>query len=139
MEFISLLAQTDEIMTQVTAFFAALQPDGIGDIMIYLVFFLALLTTFFLADGNDMAGNLLYATMVLAIFNVTVGDEWYQMADITRAFPAYAARVLMFLFPLIAAGAARSKKKKGKLAMPFSIVTGVIGMLYAVGAFLNVF
>ncbi|MEM9955112.1 MAG: hypothetical protein AAF846_26120 [Chloroflexota bacterium] len=139
MEFISLLAQSNDVMAQVNDFFAALQPDGIGDILIYVVFFMALLTTFFLADGNNMAGNLLYVTMVLAIFNVTVGDVWYNDQDVTRAFPAFAARVLMFLLPLIAAGAARSKKKKGKLALPLAAVTGIIGMLYAVGAFLDVF
>ncbi|MGB7338686.1 MAG: hypothetical protein WBC91_07335 [Phototrophicaceae bacterium] len=135
----SLLAQTDQVMEQVNAFFQTLRPDGIGDILIYLVFFMALLTTFLLADGNELAGNLLYATMVLAIFNLTVGESWYSRSDIVYAFPAFAARVAMFLLPLIAAGASRSKKKKGKAALPLSIVTGVVGLLYTVGAFLNVF
>lgn len=138
MEFISFLAQTDEIMTQVSAFFGALQPDGPGDILLYVIFFMALLTTFFLADGNELAGNLLYATMVLTIFNITVGEEWYDSSDINFAFPAFAARVVMFLLPLVAAGAARTKKKKGKMALPLAGLTGLVGMLYSVGAFLDV-
>lgn len=135
----SLLAQSDQIMEQATAFFQTLRPDGIGDILIYLVFFIALLTTFFLADGNELAGNLLYATMVLAIFNLTVGEQWIGRSDITFAFPAFAAQVGMSLLPLVAAGAARTKKKKGKAALPLSIVAGVIGILYTVGSFLGLF
>lgn len=126
------LSQVGELVGN---FFAALQPDSIGDILIYVVFFLALITTFLLADGNDLAGNLLYATIVLALFNVTVGQQWYENPDIVRALPAFIARVAMFLLPFIAAGAARSRKKKGKAALPLAVVTGVVGLVYAVGAF----
>ena len=133
----SILAQIDtsQITQQVSVFFANLAPDSLGDILVYMVFFIALITTFMLPDGNEMAGNLLYGTIVLALFNITVGAEWYDDPDIVRAFPAFAARVCMFLLPFIAAGAARSKKKKGKAALPLCIVAGVIGLIYAVGSF----
>lgn len=132
----TLLAQTDQVMTQVNAFLDTMRPDTLGDILAYVVFSLALITTFTLADGNDMAGNLLYATIVLALFNVTVGADWFSHPDVAYAFPAYVARVTMFLLPFIAAGAARSKKKQGKLALPLSVLTGIVGMVYAVGSFL---
>lgn len=131
----TVLAQTDQVMEQVNVFLQTMRPDTLGDILVYLVFFIALITTFMLADGNDLAGNLLYATIVLALFNVTVGPEWYNDSDIVRAFPAFVARVAMFLLPFIAAGAARSKKNKGKMALPLSILAGVIGLVYAIGAF----
>lgn len=134
---LSILAQVDtsQITEQAGAFFATLRPETLADILIYIVFFLALLTTFLLPDGNDMAGNLLYGTMILALFNITVGVEWYDSPDIVRAFPVFIARVCMFLLPFIAAGAARSKKKKGKAALPLCIVAGVVGLLYTVGTF----
>ena len=131
----ALLAQTNQAMEQLGAFLQTMRPDTLGDILIYLVFFISLLTTFMLADGNNLAGNLLYATIVLALFNVTVGPQWYRNPDITYAFPAFVARVAMFLLPFIAAGAARSKKKKGKAALPLAVLAGVIGLVYAVGAF----
>ncbi|MGJ3238450.1 MAG: hypothetical protein ACFE0Q_07070 [Anaerolineae bacterium] len=131
----SVLAQTNEVMQQFNAFLQTMTPTTLGDFLIYGVFLLALITTFVLADGNDLASNLLYATIVLAIFNLTVGQDWYNRANINYAFPAYAARVGMFLLPFIAAGAARTKKNKGKAALPLAIVTGIIGLLYSVGAF----
>lgn len=132
----SLLAQSNQIMDQVGAFFQTMRPDTLGDILIYMVFLIALITTFLLADGNNMAGNLLYGTIVLALFNLTVGPEWYRSSDLyTKAFPAFVARVGMFLLPFIAAGAARSRKNKGKAALPLAVVAGVIGLVYAIGAF----
>ncbi|MEO0598742.1 MAG: hypothetical protein AAF126_21715, partial [Chloroflexota bacterium] len=74
---ISILAQidTDTIMTQFNLFLQTLRPDSLGDVLIYVVFFVCLITTFILPDGNEMAGNLLYLTLVLCIFNLTVGQE----------------------------------------------------------------
>ena len=133
----SILAQVDtsQITEQVGAFFATLRPETLADILVYIVFFLALLTTFLLPDGNDMAGNLLYGTMILALFNITVGVEWYNDSDIVRALPAFIARVCMFLLPFVAAGASRTRKNKGKAALPLAIVAGVVGLIYTVGTF----
>lgn len=133
----SILAQVDtsQLTEQAGAFFATLRPETLADILVYLVFFIALLTTFLLPDGNDMAGNLLYATMILALFNITVGVEWYEDTDIVRALTAFVARVSMFLLPFIAAGASRSRKNKGKAALPLAIVAGVIGLIYTIGTF----
>lgn len=134
----SILAQVDtsQITEQAGAFFATLRPQSLADILVYMVFFLSLITTFLLPDGNDLAANLLYGTIILALFNITVGVEWYDDADLLRAFPAFAARICMFLLPFIAAGATRVRKNKGKIAMPVCIVAGVIGLLYALGTFL---
>lgn len=133
----SILAQTDmsQFTQQAGAFFATLRPESLADILVYLVFFIALITTFLLPDGNDMAGNLLYGTMILALFNITVGVEWYNDPDVVKALPSFVARVAMFLLPFIAAGAARSKKKKGKAALPLAVVAGVIGLIYVIGTF----
>lgn len=141
MDLFILLAQADgggatsQAMEQVNAFIAAMRPETIGDILLYVVFLLALITTFTLTDGNDLAGNLLYGTMVLALFNVTVGVIWYEDPDPVYAFPAFITRVAMFLLPFIAAGAARSRKNKGKAALPLAAVTGIIGLIYNIAAF----
>lgn len=133
----SLLAQVDtsQITEQLGNFVVAMRPETLGDILLYLVFLLSLLTTFLLADGNNLAGNLLYGTMLLALFNVTVGQEWYENPDVVYAFPAFVTRVCMFLLPFVAAGASRAKKNKGKAALPLGIVTGVVGLVYNVAAF----
>ena len=70
----SILAQIDtsQITQQVSDFVANLAPESLGDILVYMVFFIALITTFMLPDGNEMAGNLLYGTIVLALFNMEV-------------------------------------------------------------------
>jgi len=137
----SLLAQTNQFMDGVGAFFTTMRPDTIGDILLYVVFFLALITTFALADGNDMASYMLYGTMILALFNLTVGQEWAndQSGGVySKAFIVFGTQVALFLLPFIAAGSARSKKKKGKAALPLSILAGVVGMIFVVGNFLGI-
>ncbi len=136
----SLLAQSNQVMEQVGAFFATMRPETIGDILLYVVFFLVLITTFTLADGNDMASYLLYGTMILALFNLTVGQQWEndQSGGVySKAFIVFGSQVALFLLPWVAAGAARSKKKKGKAAIPLSILAGVVGMVFVVGNFLG--
>ncbi|MEL6309029.1 MAG: hypothetical protein AAFV98_01620 [Chloroflexota bacterium] len=134
---ISILAQidTDTIMTQFNLFLQTLRPDSLGDVLIYVVFFVCLITTFILPDGNEMAGNLLYLTLVLCIFNLTVGQEWIDFAAYEYAFPAFAAQVGMAVIPFIAAGASRKspKGRKGGAALPLAIVAGFVGIIFVIG------
>lgn len=127
---------TSQIGTMVGGFLQTLRPDSAADIMLYLIFFLALITTMLLPDDNAQATNLLYLTLLLAIFDLTVGQIWYKDPDITKAFPAFVVRVGLFLAPFIAAGSARTKGKKGRMGMPLSAVTGILGLLYFLAAFL---
>ena len=134
---ISILAQidTDSIMTQVNLFIQALAPDSLGDVLIYVVFFHALITTLILPDGNELAGNLLYLTIVLCVFTLTIGQEWVVDQRVEYAFPAFAAQVGMGVIPFIAAGASRKspKGRKGAAALPLAALAGFIGIIYAIG------
>lgn len=136
---LSILAQvdTDQIMQQVGLFFQTLRPETLGDILVYVVFVLCLITTFLLPDGNDMAGNILYAALILCLFNITVGEQWYNRADVVYAFPAFIARVATFLLPWIAAGAARKspKERKGGAVIPLLVLAGLVGLIYTIGTF----
>jgi hypothetical protein len=117
-------------------FVTTMKPTSIGDILAYGVFLFAVLGVIMLPDGNGMSQNLLYVTIILAIFDLTVGQTMYYEADYVRALSAFAARAGLFLLPFIAAGAARIKGKKGKMAPVMCILAGVIGFFYAVLGFL---
>lgn len=125
-------------MEQVNAFLEVLRPETLGDILVYLVFFTALIATFALADGNNKASYLLYGTIILALFNLTVAAQWSSDTSgiYSRALIVYATQIGMVILPFIAAGAARVKKKKGGAAMPISLVAGVIAVVYVAGIFL---
>jgi hypothetical protein len=126
----------EQFQEYATLFFNTMKPTSIGDIMAYGVFLFSLIAVFSLADGNGTAQNLLYGAIVLAIFDLTLGQTMYWEGDYVRAFPAYIARVALFLLPFIAAGAARKKGKKGGAAPIFCILAGLIGLFYAVLGFL---
>jgi hypothetical protein len=112
-----------------------LKPTSLGDIMVYGVFLFALIAAFMLPDGNGMPQNLLYGTIVIAIFDITIGQTWVQDPDIIRAFPAFMARIGLFLLPFIAAGATRIRGKKGRLAPIMCGFAGIIGLLYVLLSF----
>jgi hypothetical protein len=117
-------------------FLNTMKPTSIGDFMAYGVALLALIGVFSLADGNMMSQNLLYGTIILAIFDLTLGQEMYFEGDYVKAFPAYIARIGLCLLPIIAAGAARKKGKKGGSAWIFCVLAGALGLFYAVLGFL---
>jgi hypothetical protein len=127
---------TSQISELVGGFLTTLKPDSIADYMAYLIFLLALITSATLPDDNAQASNLLTATMLLAIFEITVGQTWaVSSAPLEKAFPAYLARIGLFLLPFIAAGSVRVRGKKGRFGLPLSVVIGILGVLYAVGSF----
>jgi hypothetical protein len=124
----------EQVQPLLEGFVQAIKPDSFADILLYLIFFLAMITSATLPDDSAQASNLLYGTLFLAIFDLTVGQEWYNLG-IEKAFPAFLARVGLFLLPFIAAGSVRVKGKKGRMGMPLAIVIGVIGLMYALGSF----
>lgn len=118
-------------------FLETLKPTTIADFMAYIIFFLALITTMTLPDDNAQSTNLLYGTMLGAIFEMTVGQEWATFsAPLEQALPAFIVRIALFLFPFIAAGSVRVKGKKGRYGLPLSVVIGIIGLLYFIASFI---
>lgn len=127
---------TSQVGELVGGFLQTLRPDSLADIVCYIIFLLALITSMLLPDDNAQSTNLLYGTMLLAIFEITVGQTWaVRSAPLEQAFPAYIGRVCLFLLPFIAAGSVRVKGKKGRAGMPLAIVIGILGLLYFIGSF----
>jgi hypothetical protein len=131
-----IVVDTTQITEAFGSFITVMKPQSLGDILAYGVFLFALLGVIMLPDGNGMSQNLLYVTIILAIFDVTVGQTMFFEQDYTRAFAAYTARIGLFLLPIIAAGAARIKGKKGKLSPIMCILAGVVGFFYTALGFL---
>ena len=127
---------TTPVVDAFNSFLQVMKPSSVGDMLAYGVFLFALIGVFMLPDGNGMSQNLLYATIIIAIFDVTVGQTMFYDPDPFKAFPAFAARTGLFLLPWIAAGASRIKGKKGRMAPVFCILAGLIGLFYAVLGFL---
>ena len=61
--------QAQELFGQ---FLTTIRPDSVGDIMIYAVFFLTLVTSVLIPDGNDRATNLSYGVMLLCVADLLV-------------------------------------------------------------------
>lgn len=121
----------EQFQEYASLFATTMKPTSIADFMAYGVLLLTIIGLFSLADGNAMAQYLLYGTILLSIFDVTFGQTMFFEGDYTRAFPAFVARIGMCLLPIIAAGAARKKGKKGGMAPLFCILAGVLGLVYA--------
>jgi len=126
----------DQVQPLLDGFLQTVKPETIADFMCYIIFFLALITTMTLPDDNAQSTNLLYATMLGAIFELTVGQEWANVNQpLEHALPAFIIRVGLFLLPFIAAGSVRVKGKKGRYGLPLAVVIGILGLLYFIASF----
>lgn len=129
------MEQAQELLGQ---FLTTMRPDSIGDIFVYAIFFLALITTFLVPDGNGRATNLMFATLFLCVVDLLIGQRAFLTGGAsTEALMAYVAHIGMCLLPLISATSIRTRIKKGKaaMAMPMGVLTFVIGLLYLIASF----
>ena len=129
------MEQVGEVFNQ---FLQVVQPQSVGDIFIYVIFFLSLFALFPMPDGNDTAQYLLFGTMLLCILDLLRGDGSnfpIAGADDTGFF-TFMIHILMFVFLFITAGVVRSNtKQKAGAVIPLAVLTALIAVMYAVASF----
>jgi len=119
---------------------SALVPNSYGDIFAYSIFFLSLLVLIFLPDGNERSTYLLFGTMFLAVIDlfrtgIALPIDPALLSD--AGFVTYFIHILMFIFPALASGLIRIRKKQGGLARIIGFVTVLIAVMYTVMSFLQ--
>lgn len=118
----------------------ALEPNSLGDIFIYSIFFLSLFSLFLLPDGNERSMYLLFGTMFLAVIDLFYGALQDQLPfddQLTIDFIHFLVQLLMFILPALAAGLIRIRKKKGGTARILGFVTVLIAVIYVVMNFMQ--
>lgn len=127
-----------------------LRPSSIGDIIIYLIIIILFVTTIVLPDKNDQANFFLLAALFASFLDLLRGSDGQLFAGTGAAyfgggsgylgfgdsgFATLLLHVVMAIGPFIAAGLMRIRTRRGRMAVPLSILAGIIGSLYALGAF----
>jgi hypothetical protein len=118
----------DGLTLQSILFLIGPQSGPLGwTIMLYLIFFFALITMFVMPDKNLiptlLIGGVLLATVV-AKLSISARPPLLEK----REFGMLIINVVMLIFPLLAAGMIRAKKK-GRVIPP-AILTAIFGGVY---------
>lgn len=118
-----LLAQSTRLSVQdiIAALGPNSEPGLIWNILLYLIFFLALATMFMQSDKQ-----LLTTLMMAAVALSAVVDKLQFIATTPvlgqRGFGTLLLHILIFTFPLVVAGITRAHKSRGP-----AILTGILG------------
>lgn len=118
-------------------FLEVVQPDSIGDIFIYIIFFMSFIALLPMPDGNDTATYLLLGVMLMCILDLLrqAGDFPVAGSD-NEGFFTFIIHIIMFVFLFITAGVVRSNtKQKAGPVIPIAILTALIAVMYAVSSF----
>ncbi len=104
------------------------------DIFIYILFFLSIVVVITIPDKN-MQPNVVMWIVLLAVVvdkvrGSTGGDVILPGFD-DRGFGTLMTHVIIAIFPFIAAGLIRGRKRNDKRGIPIAILTGIIGSLYS--------
>lgn len=112
------------------------RPDSLGDIFIYIIFFLSLVMLVVVPEKNETSLYLVFAVILFCIVDLLrqTGDFPVPETD-NCGFLTFLLHVGMGAFPWIAAGMTRRQGKKGGMAIPVGGLLGLIGFVYAFGAF----
>lgn len=127
-----------------------LRPDSLSDIFIYLVFFISLLAIFTIPEKNVQAPYMMYAVVLCCIVDLLRGRGGEGLSSVANFQVAgqnilsdtglltFIIHIIMFVFPLIAAGLTRRfGQRAGALAVPSCLLAGLFGGLYTVLAFVD--
>jgi hypothetical protein len=102
--------------------------DMIWSIMLYVIFFLGLITLFLIPDKN-MFPTLLTATVLLLAVVAKVSLASSDPILRRREFGMMIINVAMAVLPFIVAGMIRSGKRPSKAPGP-AVLGGIVGMIY---------
>ncbi len=112
-----------------------LLPQNLADIFIYLIFFLSLLMTVFIPEKSQQSSYMMFFVLFLALIDKVrqaTDDIPIEGLD-NEGFATMLIHVMMFIFPLMAAGLIRGRGRNDKRGVPLGILIGLIAGLYAVG------
>lgn len=121
-------------MEEIVALILPKQPI---DILLYVIFILALINLAILPDGNGTPGYLLTGVMLAA---VVAKVDLIQFVDVENFFkPLFTIilGIIMTVLPFMAAGLTRKRGRKGGASVPVSIIVGILGGLFTLGLFLT--
>ncbi len=118
-----------------------LRPDGIWDIFIYIMFFMSLIMIMLIPEKNMQPTMLMYGVLLCSIIDKirpSGQDPNFVMPGFDdKGFGTLLIHLVMFTFPLMAAGLIRGRAQKDKRGIPVGIITGLLGGVYAAGHFLT--
>jgi hypothetical protein len=101
--------------------------DILWNLLLYIIFILALITLFTMPDKN-MLPSLLMGGVLIAAVIAKLSTSSTQPILRPREFGMFLINIVMFVFPLLVAGIVRARKKGRTVTL--SIITGVFGGMY---------
>jgi hypothetical protein len=113
-------------------------PDSLGDIMIYVIFFCCIIQLVVTPEKNDTPQYLLFAVMAMCAIDLlrnAAGASFPIDGFDNRGFGTFIMHIAMAIFPMVAGGMTRKQGRKGGMALPMGVLTGIIAGVYAIGAY----
>ena len=101
--------------------------DMLWNILLYIIFILALMTLFTMPNKN-MLPSLLMGAVLIATVIAKLSTSCTQPILRSREFGMFLINVVIFVFPLLVAGIIRARKKGRTVIL--SITTGIFGGMY---------
>lgn len=126
---------------------AVLRPDTLGDIAIYIIFILSVIALATIPEKNVISPYLMYVVLLCCVIDLIRGAGGQAIPALNRfviggenllennGFITFLIHIIMFTFPLVAGAMVRRQGRKGALALPICVVTGLIAGVYALAAF----
>lgn len=126
---------------------AVIRPDSIGDIAIYIIFFLSIIGLSAIPEKNVLSPYLMYIVLLCCVIDLIRGAGGQAIPMLNRfviggenllenrGFLTFLIHIIMFTFPLVAGAMVRRQGRKGALALPLCMITGLIAGVYSLAAF----
>jgi len=128
-----------------------LTPNTLGDIMVYLILGLALVTMFTIPEKNPVPSNLILVVVFATIIDLLRGSNGELFASFggqlyggghgymgfgDNGFGTLMLHLVMSLLPFMTMATMRYRgRSKNKIARITAILTGIIAAIYTVAAF----
>jgi len=117
-----------------------LRPSSLGDILIYAILILAFLTLMLTPEKNDRPNYILLLVIFVTVIDLLRGSTGNVIpvpGFDDEGFGTLIIHIIMGVAPLLAAGSIRAPQRKGRISIPLALITGIIGSIYAIIAFLD--
>lgn len=127
-----------------------LTPSSLSDFFAYGILLLSLATLFAMPEKNNTPLYIMYVVIFFAVLDLLRGDNGELFSTIGATFYGGGSGYLGFgnqgfgtmfthlgmgLLPLVGGAMIRRRGKQGRFGMPLAFLTGIVGMVYTIGAF----